>query len=141
VIWTARVMRGVNDRRRAGIETAQGRQQIADVHVLGTIELAECVVGRIDIGVEGLDIRHQPAQGSLPCVPVSIDQARQHDRIAGIDDLGIVGLKVRSDRRNPGALDQYVGLGEITQMRIKGKTLPPRNSVRPIETTDKVKPP
>jgi hypothetical protein len=25
------------------------------------IELAKCVVGRIDIGVEGVDIRHEPA--------------------------------------------------------------------------------
>jgi len=54
-------------------------------------------------------------------VSVSIDQARQHDRIAGVDDLGIIDLEVRSDRRNPCALDQHVALREIAKMGVEGK--------------------
>jgi hypothetical protein len=55
------------------------------------------------------------------CITVSIDQARQHDRIASVDDLGIIDLKVRSDRRNPCALDQHVALREIAKVGIEGE--------------------
>jgi hypothetical protein len=78
-------------------------------------------VSRIDIRVKAVDIRHEPAQGSLPGVPVRIDQARQHDRIAGVDDFGIVDLEVRSDRGYPRALDQHVASTKIAEMGIEGE--------------------
>jgi hypothetical protein len=61
-----------NARRSAAARTAAA---IADVHILWAIELAECVVGCIDICVEAVDIRHEPAQGSLPSVQMSIDES------------------------------------------------------------------
>lgn len=52
---------------------------------------------------------------------VRIDQARQHDRISGIDDFGIIDLEGRPDRRDPCAFDQHVALGKIAKAGIKGE--------------------
>jgi hypothetical protein len=54
-------------------------------------------------------------------VPMRIDQARQHDRVACVDGIGVVDLEVRPDCRNPRALHQHVAPGEIAQVGIKGE--------------------
>ena len=61
------------------------------------------------------------AKEALPDVPMAIDEARHHDHARCIDHLGLRGHQTGTDLDDLVPLDQDVGGGEVTNVRVEAE--------------------
>ena len=112
VIGRPQPVRPVHAGGHAGVDRLDGREQVARVHVLGPEDLAPGEVVVDEVLGEG-PVGAVAAHRRLPHVPVRVDHARHHDAARGVDLRGAGGdLEARSDRGDPLADDQHVGVVE-----------------------------
>src|SRR5689334_23794941 len=82
----AGVMGVVDDARDAGVDAAECRRQIADVHVLRAVVRRKALVrGRHVIGDQ--TVWNDPPELCGPRMAVAIDEPRNEDRACRVDDL------------------------------------------------------
>ena len=119
-----RVLRRVVDVRPvehagdAGVDCAERAQQVGGIDVVRRHLGAELALHDVAIVLQRA-VRQHVAQEALPHVPVRIDEARHHDRVRSVDDLGIGRADVRPHRRDLAALDQHVGLLEVADRAVE----------------------
>ena len=102
-------LRPIQHRRDAGIDGAKRAEQVADVHILGTIARAQSKEDFLEVlGCGSVDVAM--ADTGLKCVPVTVHESRQHDHLFGADHLCVMHLEVRLYSRNPAILDEHIGL-------------------------------
>ena len=82
----ARVVGVVDDARDAGIDAAECGHQIADVHVVRTVERRKALVRRRHV-VGDQTVGNDPPELRGPRMPVAIDEPRNEDRARRVDDL------------------------------------------------------
>src|ERR1041384_3734711 len=82
----ARIVRVVDDARDAGVDAAESGHQIADVHVVRTIERRKALMRRGHV-VGDQTVGDDPPELRGPRMPVTIDKPRDEDRACGVDDL------------------------------------------------------
>jgi len=85
------------------------------VHVLGSVDRRKGVQDLDKVVIER-GIGRAATNCGLPGVPMRIDKAWYHDRVAGVDHLGI-GANVRLDADDLVVFDEYVS-GEISDLGI-----------------------
>ena len=80
----------------------------AQIHVERAILRAQCLGDDVDIGEEVVNIGHHAPHHAEPHMMMGVDEARHDDRVAGVDDFGVVGLDVGADGNDAVALDEDV---------------------------------
>ena len=102
----------------AGVDRAERAEQVGGIDVVRHHLGAERALHDVAIVLQRA-VRQHVAQEALPHVPVGIDEARHHDRLRGVDHLGIGRADVRLHRRDFAALDQHVGLLEVADRPVE----------------------
>ena len=109
-------VRPIEERRDARVDAFQGAGEVTGVDIVRPIERREGVQDLDKIIIES-GVRRAASDGALPGVPVRVDQSRDDDVPADVDDLGI-RLDVGSDLHDLVALDQDVAFRQVTNIRI-----------------------
>ena len=76
----ARIVGIVDDARDAGVDAAERRDQIADVHVVRTIERRKALVRRRHV-VGDQAVGDDPPELRRPRMPMTVDESRNDDRV------------------------------------------------------------
>jgi hypothetical protein len=132
-------LRDVVHRGDAGVELAQRAEELVDVDVLRPVdrgEPAEDVLEIVDRPVRLAVVEQQPvgeeaAQRRLELVVVRVDEPGHHDASARVDDLRAGSAQVAAHRRDPLALDEHVGFGEVPDLRVHRHDVAAANQVAP----------
>jgi hypothetical protein len=109
----------IADRRDPGIERLQGAPQGTGVDVLRGMARGDSVQDGRVIARAG-HLRSEPTDSALPHVPVSVNQAGDHEAAPSVDHL-----RVRCRRSEMGAdfgddtvTDKHVAVDEVTKTRL-----------------------
>ncbi len=116
-------VRPVEQRGDARVDRAQRADQVSRVGVLGAIHRRENPQNVLEIFIEqrvGGDV----AQDTFPDMAVRIDESRHDDPFGGVDHLRVLRAQIRPDRRNFRALDEDIGLPEVTDRGIQREHAP-----------------
>ena len=109
----------VDDAGDAGVDAAECRHQVADIHILRPVGLGKGQVRRRRVGGECRRIRIDAAQLALPGMPVRIDKARNDDHVRRIDDRGLRRRNVGCHRGNALACNQHIPLCEVADLPVE----------------------
>src|ERR1043166_1917118 len=113
-------MRVVDDAGDAGVDAAEGGDQVADVMIVRTVMARETVVRRRHIFADRA-VGNNSSKLSFPRVTVRVDEAWNDDRVGGVDHLSVRRRFQLTGRRDAGDLlsfDQHVSAGEIADFWI-----------------------
>src|SRR5207247_6996670 len=134
-------LRDVVHRRDTVVELRQSAEQLADVHVLRTVyggereqnvfEIRGIRARRARAVVDQEAVGEKAAQRGLELVVVRVDEARHDDLAARVDLAGAAGAQVRPDGEDLLALDQHVGLDEVTYRRVHRRDVAAADDVAP----------
>src|SRR5690606_3901648 len=102
---------------------AQGRDEVADVGVLGTEGGRQLVEHEGDVGGAAFEghVGADVAEDALPDVAVGVDEPGHHDHAPGVDHLRLVHRQVGSDLADHLAFDEDVGGGEVADLAVEGE--------------------
>ena len=103
----------VHHRRDAGFDGAEQADQGGGVHVVGRVVVAEARRGH---GRRTRDARAQVPEQRPARVTVGVDEPRHHDRVGGVDDLGVARPEALPDLGDRLAVDQHVGRGVVLRL-------------------------
>ena len=110
----------IDERGDARVRAFERTPQVAGVYVVGPVVRRELVEDAAEVRTEGV-IRGAGPDRRLPGVPMRVDEARDDDVAGGIDGPGSVGGQVAADLGDPVILDEDVGAGHLTELRVLGE--------------------
>ena len=110
----------VQERRDPRVDSAECREQVADVRVLRPERRRQLVQDERDVAGPALerDVRADVPQEPLPDVTVGVDEPGHDDHPRRVDRLGVRGHEVGTDLDDRAAVDQDVRGREVADVPI-----------------------
>ncbi|VTN16346.1 Uncharacterised protein [Raoultella terrigena] len=88
------VVRVIDHHGDARVNSAQRRQQVANIDIGRTVIFSEGEVRGVAVVVQAGGVWVNAAQLSFPCVTMRIDHSRHGDHVGGINDMRTLHIKV-----------------------------------------------